>query len=175
MRLRSSREQHSVRRRARLALAIVTGTTVSLTIGVATASAATAAPRHVVIPGESLWRIAVHALPAGASDARIARSVARIAELNAGSLPRGASHLVSGQQLRLPRALRRRTLGTAARSIAAVRTVRTVRVGTGLGRPYGSALVAESQTRLACTGYGVRVDGVFGGVTQAAVTTFQRL
>ena len=59
-----------------------------------------AARRHVVRQGESLWAIAARLLPASASNAQIAREVARLAALNADRLP-APDLLMPGQVLRL--------------------------------------------------------------------------
>src|SRR4051812_20515342 len=109
MRLTSCRSNHQARRRTWLTagnvVAIFTATAVALAAAGLTASpahAAAAADTHVVVRGESLWRIAAAPLPRRASDAQTATIVTRIAALNADDLPRGPHHLVAGQRLRMP-------------------------------------------------------------------------
>jgi nucleoid-associated protein YgaU len=58
---------------------------------------------HVVRQGESLWAIARDLLPAGASDAKVARMVHRLWKLNADRIASGNPDLISvGLRLRLP-------------------------------------------------------------------------
>ncbi|HXV04471.1 MAG TPA: LysM domain-containing protein, partial [Solirubrobacterales bacterium] len=57
---------------------------------------------HVVRPGESLWSIARAMLPAGASNAAIAREVRKLWRLNAARIGTGdPSLLMVGTRLRL--------------------------------------------------------------------------
>lgn len=56
---------------------------------------------YVVQPGDSLWSIARRLLPAGASDAQVAREVSRLWTLNASRIGTGDPNLISvGLELR---------------------------------------------------------------------------